>query len=377
MVYLDYNATTPLAEVALEAMMPYLAQHHGNPSSIHREGREARAAVDHARDSLAALLGVHPYEIIFTGGGTEANNLAILGLARAHRAKGSHLITGATEHHAVLHAFEYLRDREGFELTILPVNHFGQVDPEQLRANLRPDTILVSLMSANNETGVLHPLSEISTICKEQGVLFHSDFVQSFGKQPMLSSEELPDALSLAAHKFYGPKGVGALYLRAGIPLEALHFGGFHENQRRPGTENVAGVVGLAAAATWVHEQMPQELPRIRALREELWTRIETTGAVRNGHFTETLPNTLNVSFPGLNGETLLIALDLEGLCVSSGSACMVGSVLPSHVLFAMGIPPQVAQATVRLSLGYFTKKTDINLAAQAVECVLHRLSSG
>ncbi len=376
MVYLDYNATTPLAEAALEAMMPYLARHHGNPSSIHREGREARAAVDHARDSLAVLLGARPHEIIFTGGGTEANNLAILGLARAHRAKGTHLITGATEHHAVLHAFEYLRDREDFELTILPVNHFGQVDPEQLRASLRPDTILVSLMSANNETGVLHPISEISKICKERGVLFHSDFVQSFGKQPMLPPEELPDALSLAAHKFYGPKGVGALYLRAGIPLETLHFGGFHENQRRPGTENVAGIVGLAAAATWVNERMPEELPRLRSLRDELWARLEAT-AVRNGHPTETLPNTLNISFPGLDGETLLIALDLEGLCVSSGSACMVGSVLPSHVLLAMEVPPKDAQATVRLSLGNFTKEKDINLATQSVERVLRRLLSG
>lgn len=374
MVYLDYNATTPLAEEALEAMMPYLAEHYGNPSSIHREGRGARAAIDNARDSLADLLKVRPHEVIFTGGGTEANNLAILGLARAHRSKGRHLITGATEHHAVLHAFEYLRDQEGFEVTILPVNGFGQIDMEQLHSSLRSDTLLVSLMSANNETGTAHPLSKVARICKERGVLFHSDMVQSFGKQPLPELEEMPDAVSLAAHKFYGPKGIGALYLRSGISLEALHFGGTHENQRRPGTENVAGIVGLAKAARIAQERLGEEMPRLKVLRDKLWHSLIATEAVRNGHPSETLPNTLNVSFPGFDGETLLMALDLEGISVSSGSACMVGSVLPSHVLLAMGIPPKDAQATVRFSLGHFTDENEISLAAEAVKRVLFQL---
>ncbi len=375
MVYLDYNATTPLAEEVLEAMMPYLAEHYGNPSSIHSAGRNARAAVDNARDSLAGLLGVRSHEIIFTGGGTEANNLAILGLARAHRAKGAHLITCATEHHAVLHAFEHLRDREGFEVTILPVNQFGQVDLEQLQDSLRPDTLLLSLMSANNETGTLHPILAIAEICRERGVLFHSDMVQSFGKQSPLDTAKV-DSISLAAHKFYGPKGVGALYLRSGIPLETLHFGGFHENQRRPGTENVAGIVGLASAASLVAARMAKEAPRLKELRDELWKNLSGIEGVRNGHPTETLPNTLNVSFPGVKGETLLIALDLEGLCVSSGSACMVGSVLPSHVLFAMEVPSENAQATVRFSLGHFTNEKEIQFAAEAVGRVLRQLKA-
>ncbi len=238
MIYLDYNATTPLCAPAREAMRPYLDQHFGNPSSIHAAGREARAAIDDARDRMARLLHAKPGELVFTGSGTESNNLAVLGLARSQTERGRHLICSAAEHHAVLHACEHLQKREGFEVTFLPVDREGLVDVAQLVSALRPETTLVSIMSANNETGVVQPLREISNVCRERGVLFHSDMVQSFGKQP--TNLELVDAASFAAHKFYGPKGAGLLFLRAGLAIESIQFGGSHENQRRPGTENVA-----------------------------------------------------------------------------------------------------------------------------------------
>ncbi|ALJ56288.1 Cysteine desulfurase [Candidatus Xiphinematobacter sp. Idaho Grape] len=380
MVYLDYNATTPLAEEALNAMMPYLANKdtYGNPSSQHRVGRRARAAIDNAREVLSSLLKVHPHEIIFTGGGTEANNLAVLGLARARLpGRGTHLITCATEHHAVLHSFEYLR-REGFEVTILPVDRFGQVDPNQLSAAIRPETALVSIMSANNETGTLQPISVLAEICREQGVFFHSDMVQSFGKQPISPHEVGVDALSIAAHKFYGPKGVGALFLRSGVSMEAIHFGGSQEGRHRPGTENVAGIVGLSSAAAMATGFMPGEASRLMALRERLWGGLSDIypEAVCNGHPKDILPNTLNVSFPNVQGgETLLIALDLEGICVSSSSACMVGSMQPSHVLLAMGVPTSLAQSTIRFSLGHFTTEKEIETTVHAMQRVLHRVA--
>lgn len=375
MGYLDYNATTPLAPEAFEAMVPFLRDEFGNPSSIHAPGRRTRAAIDDARDRLAALIGARPHEIIFTGGGTEANNLAVLGLALANAAKGRHVITAATEHHAVLHAAEALRALHGFDVTILPVDPLGRVDLERLRAALRPDTTLVSVMSANNETGVLAPLAEIAAICAGHGVLFHSDMVQSFGKQSVRPHEQGLAALSIAAHKFYGPKGAGALFLRAGEFLAPLHHGGAHENQRRPGTENVAGIVGLAAAAEVADAGCEAEQERQRELRDWLWDGIRTEfpHAIRNGDPENALANTLNVSFPGADGETLLIGLDIAGVSVSSGSACMVGSMQASHVLLAMGVPPATAQATVRFSLGKPTTGAEIEAALAALAEVLER----
>ena len=375
MVYLDYNATTPLAPEALEAMLPHLRDNYGNPSSIHAPGRDARAAVDDARDRLAALLGVKPHEIIFTGGGTESCNLAVLGIARAHAPRGRHLITAATEHHAVLNAFEHLAHHEGFSLTVLPVDRQGLVHPEALRAALRPDTMLVSVMHANNETGTIQPVEELSAVCREHGVCFHTDAVQSFGKLPVRPVDLGAAAVSLAAHKFYGPKGVGALYLRAGVAISRLAHGGSHENTRRPGTENVAGIAGLAAAAAWSESKREAEQPRLAALRDRLWQGIEAlnAGAVRNGHPERTLANTLNVSFPNVDGEALLIGLDLEGVCASSGSACMVGSVQPSHVLLAMGVESALAASTVRFSLGTQTTEPDIDHCLRALAKVLGR----
>jgi len=377
MVYLDYNATTPLAEEVLNAMMPYLTDSYGNPSSQHRAGRRARAAIDNARSALSSLLRVRPHEVIFTGGGTEANNLAILGLARAKSSKrGTHLVTCATEHHAVLHSFEYLHHHEGFEVTILPVDRFGQVDPNQLSAAIRPETTLVSIMSANNETGTLQPIPVLAKICRERGVLFHSDMVQSFGKQPIFPHEIGVDALSIAAHKFYGPKGAGALFLRSGVSMDAIHFGGSQESRHRPGTEDVAGIVGLSSAATMAVGLIPKETSRLMTLRERLWNGLSKIHpeAICNGHPRDTLPNTLNVSFPSVQGgETLPIALDLEGICVSSSSACMVGSTQPSHVLLAMGVSTSLAQSTIRFSLGHFTTEKEIETTVHAMQRVLRR----
>ena len=376
-IYLDHNATTPLAPKALAAMLPFLSGGYdgafGNPSSIHAAGREARAAVDDARDRLARLLGARPNEIIFTSGGTEADNLAVLGLARNRVRKGSvrHLITSATEHHAVLHAAEFLEKHEGYQVTRLPVDQRGLIDIEELRRALTPETALVSIHSANNETGTVQPVGEIAALCRAHGVPFHSDMVQSFGKLPIrVDSMEGPDALSIAAHKFYGPKGAGALWLRSGVSLDAIGFGGAQENERRPGTENGAAIVGMVTAAELAVQSLAQEQPRQAALRDRLWQGIAATfpAAVRNGAWDEPalqLANTLNVSFPGLDGETLLIHCDLAGVSVSSGSACMTGSPQPSHVLMAMGVPRALAQASLRFSLGKGNTEADIDAAIE------------
>lgn len=378
MIYLDYNATTPLAPEVFSAMLPFLQQHHGNPSSIHWAGRETRAAIDDARDRLARLVGGRPHEIIFTGGGTEANNLAIFGLARKHTSKGRHLLTCATEHHAVLHPMEWLGAREGFRVEVLPVDSDGQLDPHRLRAAITPETALVSIMTANNETGVRHPVAELGAICRERDALFHTDAIQSVGKDslPPLPASHF-DAVSLAAHKFYGPKGVGALWVRSGVPLDRLTHGGSHEGERRPGTENVAGIVGLAHAAELAFERANGEAARLLPLREQLWEGVRAAfpNAIRNGAPENCLANTLNVSFPGQDGEALLINLDLEGIAASSGSACMVGSIQPSHVLLAMGVPAETAQATVRFSLGKDTTAEIIVATSEALAKIARRLS--
>lgn len=375
MVYLDYNATTPLSPEARDAMLPFLDGNFGNPSSIHSAGRQARAAVDDARDRLADILGVRPHEIVFTGGGTESCNLGLMGLARALRDKGRHLVVSSIEHHAVLHAAEYLRDEEGFLVDFLTVDSGGAVDPSQLEDLLRPDTTVVSVMHANNETGVLQPIARIAEICAHHGVLFHTDAIQAFGKVPLEKGLPGLAAMSIAAHKFYGPKGVGALFLRGGLPIGRLAHGGSHENSRRPGTENVAAITGMAAAAESSSRLPASEASRLEPLREELWTRIASVApsAVRHGDPSRSLPNTLNVGFPGMDGEALLMGLDLEGICVSSGSACMVGSIQPSHVLTAMGAEPGTALAAVRFSMGKGTNQRDITETADALERVLAR----
>ena len=385
MSYLDYNATTPLCEPARAAMLPYLERYFGNPSSVHAAGREARAAIDNGRDQLAALLHAKPNEIIFNSGATESCNLAVLGLARSSKPvrlnrtglmSRPHVISAKTEHHAVLHALEHLEEHEGFEVTWLNVSQNGMVDLDQLAKSIRPETRLVSIMAANNETGVIQPLAEISRICRERGVLLHSDMVQAFGKIDIDLS--LLDAASFAAHKFYGPKGVGFLFLRSGLSIEPIMFGGSHENQRRPGTENVAGVAGMAAAAQWVEQEREKEQPRRQKLRDDLWNRIAKIfpEAQQNGNGAPRLSNTLNVSFVGFDSETLLMALDLESVCASSGSACMVGSVRASHVLLAMGLPTERARSAIRFSLGKWTTAEEIEAAGAAVKRIIERLRS-
>lgn len=360
-VYADYNATTPLEPAVLEAMLPYLREHFGNPSSVHLRGRQARAAIDDARARVARLLGAQESEIIFTGGGTEADNTVVFGVPAGH------IITSAIEHHAILHACQRRRD---CEVTYLPVSRECLVDPDDLRKALRPDTRLVTVMSANNETGTIQPVRELATICRERGVPFHTDAVQSFGKQPVNVQEWGVDMLSLSAHKFYGPKGVGVLYVRRGVRLEPLLWGGSHEYDRRAGTENVAGIVGLARAG---------ELARpvdLFALTERLAAGIQQAipGARRNGHATRRVGNTINFSFEGCESDGLLLGLDLEGVEVSSGSACAVGSLEPSHVLMAMGLPRELARAAVRFSFGKETTQQDADYVLEALIKVVGRL---
>jgi cysteine desulfurase len=386
MIYLDYNATTPLCDEARGAMLPYLERHFGNPSSVHAAGRNARAAVDEARDNLARLLHVKPHEIIFTSGGTESCNLAVLGLARClpagalakagRSSPGGHIISNRAEHHAVLNAVEHLEKHEGFEVTWLNVSRDGIIDLDQLAAAIRPETRLVSIMTANNETGVIQPLPEISGTCRERGVVLHSDMVQSFGK--IETDLSLVDAASFAAHKFYGPKGAGFLFLRSGLSIQPIMFGGAHENERRPGTENVAAIAGMAAAAEWVLRDREREQEREGQLRDELWRRIAESipQAKQNGQGAPRLANTLNLSLLGLDSETLLIALDLEGVCASSGSACMVGSVVASHVLLAMGLPIERARSAVRFSLGKWTTAEEIKATGDAVQKIVERLQT-
>ena len=376
MIYLDYNATTPLCDAAREAMLPYLGRHFGNPSSVHAAGRDARAAIDNSRDKLAGLLRVKPHELIFTSGGTESCNLAVLGLARNRSSRAAHIISAKTEHHAVLNAVEHLEKHENIEVTWLNVARDGIVDLDQLSKSIRPDTRLVSIMAANNETGVIQSMREISQICREHGVLLHTDMVQAFGKMDVDLS--LVDAASFAAHKFYGPKGIGFLYLRSGLSIEPIMFGGAHENERRPGTENVAAIAAIAAAAEWTLRDRESEQERQAELRDDLWMRISQNvpDAKQNGQNAPRLANTLNVSLLGLASEMLLLALDLEGVCASSGSACMVGSVVASHVLLAMGLPIERARSAVRFSLGKWTTTDEIKRAGEAMRKIVDRFET-
>jgi cysteine desulfurase len=370
--YLDANATTPLDPRVLAVMTPLLSGAWGNPSSLHAEGRRARGEIDSARDSLAAWLGGKPSEIIFTGGGTESCNLAVAGLAHAQASRGKHLITTKTEHHAVLHACAALAARENFSVTYLDVDPEGLIDPDELNAAIRPDTILVTIMGANNETGVRQPMRVIGDVCAKRGVLLHTDAIQSAGKELLDPAGWKVSALSLAAHKFHGPPGVGLLWLKGGIAVQRLMEGGAQENDRRPGTENVAAIAGMAEAAR-LHGRIDAE-ESVRQFRwiENLWREMESLGGVRrNGHSAQRLPNTLNVSFQGLHGEEFLIGLDLAGLAVSSGSACLVGSIQPSHVLAAMGVPGDWAAATVRFSIDAHMRDEDLAPVVQRIRQVV------
>ncbi|MBW8005823.1 MAG: cysteine desulfurase [candidate division NC10 bacterium] len=362
-IYLDYSATTPVDPQVREAMRPYFEGAFGNPSAAHALGREAKATLEQARETVAGLLGTADKdEVVFASSGTEADNLALAGTAFAYQERGRHIITSAVEHAAVLETCTAL-ERGGFSVTYLPVNGHGVLDLEQLRRAIRPDTILVSLMHANNEVGVLFPLADIGAITKERGVLFHTDAVQSFGKVPLDVRHCKIDLLSLSAHKIYGPKGVAALYVRRGVRLQSLLRGGGQERGRRAGTENVPAIVGLAEAARLMFLEMPGEGERMGKLRDRfeagVLARIE--GVRVNAQKGPRLSHTSNLTFEGVEAQTLVVALDLEGIAVSAGSACHVGSLQPSHVLRAMGLSPEHVEGSLRFSLGRFTREEDID----------------
>ncbi|MGQ9481728.1 cysteine desulfurase family protein [Chloroflexus sp.] len=364
LIYLDYAATTPLDPRVLEAMMPFLNSMSGNASSIHQVGRAALQALDDAREQVALVLGCQPKEIVFTGGGSESINLAIKGVSMALRAQGkTHLISSTIEHHAVLHALDYLVEYEGFTVTLLPVDRTGRVQPDDLIAAIRPETALVSVMYANNETGVIQPITDLAAICRERGVLFHTDAVQAPGQLPLDVHALGVDLLSLTAHKFYGPQGVGVLYLRRGTPLVPQINGGAQERRRRAGTENIAGIVGLAKALTIAESERTTHTNRLRTLSERLidgvLTRIPQSWL--NGNRQTRLPGIVNVGFACIETESLLLLLDQRGICASSGSACTSGSLEPSHVLLAMGLSPDEANGSIRFSLGRQTTDEQID----------------
>ena len=376
-VYADNAATTKLSPAVLEAMMPYLTEEYGNPSSLYRFGNHAKRAIEQARKEVADVLGAEPFEILFTGGGTEADNW-VKEIMRSLKARGkNHFITSAVEHHALLHSAQRLQ-KEGFEVTFIPVDREGQIDPEQVRAAIRPETGLVSIMFANNEIGTIYPIKGIGAICRQAGVLFHTDAVQAAGHLPINVKEMNIDLLSLSAHKFHGPKGVGAFYCRRGIPLPSLIDGGAQERSKRAGTENVAGIVGLGAALRLANEEMSETSARVSAMRDRLIDGIlQTIPMCRlNGPRHNRLPGNCNISFLGIEGESLLLRLDLAGIAASSGSACASSSLDPSHVLLAIGLPHEVAHGSVRLSLSDYNTEEDVDYILEKLPEIVSTLRS-
>ncbi|HHX09789.1 MAG TPA: cysteine desulfurase NifS [Firmicutes bacterium] len=374
-VYLDHSATTPVRPEVLAAMLPYFAGKFGNASSIHRWGYEAREAINDAREKVASLIGASPSEILFTSGGTEADNLAIRGVAHARRSRGNHLITSQIEHHAVLHTFEVLQ-KEGFEVTFLPCDKYGLIDPDDVRKAIRKDTILVSIMHGQNEVGTVEPIKEIGEIAREHGALFHSDAVQSAGKIPIDVKELNVDLLTLSSHKIYGPKGVGALYVTKGVRLTPQVTGGAHERRMRAGTENVPGIVGFGEACRLAKAELPEESARLTKLRDKLIEGLlnEIPDVVLNGHPVLRLPHNVNVSVKYLEGESILLNLDRMGVAASSGSACTSGSLEPSHVLLAMGLSHETTHGSLRFSLGMSNTEEDINYVLEILPPIVEKL---
>ncbi len=374
-VYLDYASTTPMDPRVVQAMQPFYRERFGNPSSVHGFGQIARQAVDEARESVARAIGAREAdEIVFTGGATEADNFALIGAAYANETRGRHLVISPVEHHAVLEPARFLESR-GFELTLLPVDRTGRVDPEAVRAAIRRDTILVSVMHSNNELGTVQPISDIGRITREARVLFHCDAAQSLGIVPIDVRALGVDLLSLSAHKRYGPKGVGALFIRKGTPLVRFLHGGSHERNRRAGTHNVPGIVGFGEAVRLALEVMDAEAARLRTLRDRMIAGLLALDGVRlNGHSIDRLPGNVNVSFRGADSESLLLALDLQGVAASSGSACTSGSLEPSHVLAAIGLEPAVAAGTLRFSLGRWTTEDEIDYVLAILPGILEQV---
>jgi cysteine desulfurase len=374
-VYLDHNASTPVHPDVLAAMMPFFSEQYGNPSSIHSFGREARDAVETAREEIARFLGVSAEETVFTSGGTEADNLAVKGVAWA-RGTG-HIITSRVEHHAVLRTCQAL-ERVGFAVTYLGVDQHGLVDPDEVRQAIRPDTILVTIMFANSEVGTIMPIDAIGRVTRERGIPFHVDGVQAFGKIPFSLRGLGIDLLSCSSHKIYGPKGIGALYVRKGTKMVSIQHGGDHERRRRAGTENVPAIVGFGKAVAIRARDMAEEAPRVTALRDRLWdgVRARVEDVRLNGHPTRRLPGTVNMSFRGIEAESLILALDLKGIGASAGSACTSGSLEPSYVVTAMGVPTEWALGALRYSLGRSTTAEEIDHVLEVLPAVVERIRS-
>lgn len=377
LIYLDNAATTALRPEAFEAMKPYFMENYSNPNSVYTFAQQSKKAVDEARETIAGLLGAKANEIYFTAGGSESDNWAIKGCAEALASKGKHIITTKIEHHAVLHTCEYL-EKKGCEITYLDVDENGMISVEQLEQAIRPDTVLISIMFANNEIGTIEPIREIGAVAKKHGVLFHTDAVQAFGHLPIQVDELNIDLLSASAHKFYGPKGVGFFYMRNSVKLGAYIHGGAQERARRAGTSNVPGIVGMAKAAELAVAQMQESAEKIAAVRDHLIKRVleEVPYSRLNGHPEQRLPNNANFCFRFIEGESLLIMLDQRGICASSGSACTSGSLDPSHVLLAIGLPHEIAHGSLRLTLSEQTTLEDVDYVADSIKAVVERLRS-
>lgn len=373
-IYADHGATTPVDPRVLAAMLPFFEGKFGNASSIHAWGQEAHEAVDRAREQVASTVGAQPGEVVFTSGATEADNFAVIGAALGHEARGRHLITTQIEHHAVLEPCRFL-ESQGASVTTVAVDRFGRVDPDDVARAIRDDTILISVMHANNEIGTIEPVAEIGRLARERGILMHTDAAQTVGILPVDIAALHVDLLSISAHKRYGPKGVGALVIRTGARIRRVMHGGAHERNRRAGTENVPAIVGFGEALRLAREAMDEEAARLRALRDRLAAGLRAIeGASVNGHPTDRLPGTVNVSFEGTDSESLLMALDFRGVAASSGSACTSGSLEPSHVLSAIGLPPEVAKGTVRFALGRSTTDAEVDALLQIVPEIVSQL---
>lgn len=374
-IYLDNAATTAVSKPVLEKMLPYFTDIYGNASSVYATGREARKGLEEARRTVAAALGAKPNEIYFTGGGSESDNWAIKGAAYAHQQKGKHIITTAVEHHAVLHTCEAL-EKQGFEITYLPVDAYGMVTADQVEKAIRPDTILITIMAANNEIGTLMPIREIGQVAREHRILFHTDAVQAIGAVEVDVEQWQVDMLSLSAHKFHGPKGVGVLYVRNGVKLDNLVHGGAQERGRRAGTENVAGIVGLAEAIRLATRDIPGHVVKVSVLRDRLIQGImDSIPEVRlNGHPKKRLPGNVNVSIRYVEGEAMLLRLDMAGVAASSGSACTSGSLDPSHVLLAIGLPHEIAHGSLRFSLSGETTQEEIDEVLRVLPNIIQSL---
>jgi cysteine desulfurase len=375
-IYFDYNATTPLDPAVKAAMLPFFDEVWGNPSSVHHIGQKARSLLDDARDRVATVWGAKPSEVVFTSGGTESNNLAIFGTARLLRDKGRHLITSQIEHHAVLHCFQYLENKEGFAVTYLPVNSEGLISPDDLRKAIRPDTTFASLMAANNETGSIQPIAELGKICREQGVLFHTDAVQWFGKEPFENIHQFnADLVSVCSHKFHGPKGAGALYVKSPLLPDPIMFGGGHENERRAGTENLPAVIGFAEASERFLKIPVFEKEKLTTFANDLLQFIDSLEGVSfRGSRSLRLSNTVAFTVAGGDSIALLAGLDMAGVCASSGSACSAGSLEPSHVMLALGVGNNSANSLVRFSLGRETTRDEIEAVKNILPSVINRV---